>query len=83
MKRWGIVVGLIVLLGMAGTADAAFTPREWLKGGINVVAGVVVGVDDVAEGVWDVLHGKVIHPLGIWGKAVMDGIVSIGEQPSS
>lgn len=79
MKK--LLVGVIMLMG-ASQAEAAFTPRAWVKGGINVVAGTVVAVDKGAEGLWDITHGNILHPLGQWGKDFLDSVASIGEAAS-
>ena len=78
MKSIGLFVVGLVIMGTCATAEAAFTPRAWVQGGVSVVAGVVKGADEVAEAVWDAVHGDILHPLGNWGRSIVDGIVSIG-----
>jgi len=81
MRQGLLVLGL--LLCLQGQAEAAFTPRDWAKGAVNVVAGVLVATDEVVEGLWDIFHDDLLHPLGNWGKGVVTGIVTIGESGES
>jgi len=79
MKKFVVVLALVGMFSVASTAEAAwYDPRGILAGGVNAIAEAVIIVDKAAEGVWEIAHGSILHPLGVWGKDLLSEVVTLG-----